>query len=150
MAACISSYVVNTILQQQFLLISEVYTSTHGCVDRSFFIHMVFLKPHYSLCILSNKPLQMIYDEFLMIGFLTSFGGDFSAIHQSLSDQSNNLIINSSKKLHSQTLLCVRSRSQIQDDVNTCSAASSIAKKKKRERNIPGLCISLIFKILFL
>lgn len=110
-----------------------IYLGIHGCVDQSFFIHMVFLKPHYSLCILSNKLLQMIYYEFLMVGFLTSFGGDFSAIHQSLSDQSNNLIINSSKKLHSQTPLCVQSRSHVQGDVHTCSAASSITKKKEKE-----------------
>lgn len=89
-----------------------IYLGTHGCMDLSSFIHMVFLKPYYSLCILSNKLLQMIYDKFLMIDFHTSLGGDFPAIHQSLSDYNNNFIINNSKKLHSHTKHSSQSRAE--------------------------------------
>lgn len=143
----------NTVVQQQFSLILAVYCiylGMHGCVIWSFFIHMVFLKPYYSLCILSHNLLQKIYDELLMIGFHTSLEGDFSAIHQGLSDQNNNLIINTSKKLHSHTkqALCkhrVQSRSHIQYDDVLAQQHLWQPKKKEKEGTIYQDCLLLSF-----
>lgn len=146
------------------LLSVYIYLGIHGCLHWSFFIHVVFLKPYYS-----PSSCQINCCRWFMMSFWWLDSVQVLGVISQLFIRACQIriIITSSTTAksctHIKTLLWVQSRSHdhVQDDVNTCSAASSIIKKGGH--NMPliyiyflsyiyffYIYISLIFKIMFL